>query len=253
MEWFVDTFRQYPELAIFLTIALGFFIGKFKYGTFSLGNVTSVLLVGVIVGQMKIVIAPEVKQIFFLIFLFAVGYSVGPQFFNSLKKSGIPQLIFGTLMSATALATTWLLAKMMGYSAGQAAGLFAGAQTISAVIGVGGETINSLGLDAATKQTMINAIPVCYAVTYLFGTIGSAFLLAQVGPLFWGGMKKAREQCRDLESKMGVDSQDQPSMISSYSNVVFRGYNLGASLTPFLNNVGFKSNKSQTRNSRSVG
>jgi len=228
MEWFLNTFRQYPELAIFMTIALGFFIGRFKYGTFSLGTVTSVLLVGVIVGQMKIAIAPEVKQIFFLIFLFAVGYSVGPQFFNSLKKSGIPQLIFGTLMSATALIATWLLAKMMGYSAGQAAGLFAGAQTISAVIGVGGETINSLGLDAAAKQTMINAIPVCYAVTYLFGTIGSAFLLAQLGPLFWGGVKKAREQCRALESKMGVDSQDQPSMISSHTNIAFRGYNLGA-------------------------
>lgn len=227
MEWFVNTFRQYPELAIFLTIALGFFIGKFKYGTFSLGNVTSVLLVGVIVGQMDIVVAPEVKQIFFLIFLFAIGYSVGPQFFNSLKKSGIPQLIFGTLMSVAALITTWLLAKMMGYNAGQAAGLFAGAQTISAVIGVGGETLNSLGLDPATKQTMINAIPVCYAVTYLFGTIGSAFLLAQFGPLFWGGLKKAREQCRALETKMGVDSQDQPTMISSYANVVFRGYNLG--------------------------
>jgi len=227
MEWIVNTFRQYPELAIFLTIAFGFFIGKFKYGTFSLGTVTSVLLVGVIVGQMKIVIAPEVKQVFFLIFLFAVGYSVGPQFFNSLKKSGIPQLIFGTLMCAVALVTTWLLAKMMGYNAGQAAGLFAGAQTISAVIGVGGETINSLGLDATTRQTMINAIPVCYAVTYLFGTIGSAFLLAQLGPLFWGGLTKAREQCRALESKMGVDSQDQPSMISSYTNVIFRGYNLG--------------------------
>jgi len=225
MNWFLTTFREHPELAVFLTIAAGFFIGRFKYKTFSLGNVTSVLLVGVIVGQMRIDISNDVKQIFFLIFLFSVGYSVGPQFFNSLKKSGLPQLLFTLIISAIALVATWLLAKMMGYNAGQTAGLFAGAQTISAVIGVGGDTINSLGIDPALKKSMINAIPVCYAVTYLFGTIGSAFFLAQVGPLFWGGLKKARQQCIDLAAKLGVGSDD-PSLISSFNSVVFRAFNI---------------------------
>jgi putative transport protein len=229
MEWFIHTLQENSALAIFLTIALGFFIGKFKYKTFSLGNVTSVLLVGVLVGQLKIDISPQVKQIFFLIFLFSVGYSVGPQFFNSLKKSGIPQLLFTFIMAACGLVVTWLLAKMMGYNAGQAAGLYAGAQTISAVIGVGGDTINTLNIDAATKKSMINAIPVCYAVTYLFGTIGSAFLLAQVGPMFWGGLKKARILVREVEKKLGVGSNDTPTMISSYSTVVLRAYNLDAS------------------------
>ncbi|MBL7137957.1 MAG: aspartate-alanine antiporter [Bacteroidales bacterium] len=225
MDWFLTTFREHPELAVFLTIAVGFFIGRFKYKTFSLGTVTSVLLVGVLVGQMKIDIGPDVKQIFFLIFLFSVGYSVGPQFFNSLRKSGLPQLLFTGIIAAVALVSTWLLAKMMGYNAGQTAGLFAGAQTISAVIGVGADTINSLSIDPDLKKSMVNAVPVCYAVTYLFGTIGSAFFLAQVGPLFWGGLKKARQQCKDLEAKLGVGSDD-PSLISSYSRIVFRAYHL---------------------------
>ncbi|MBN1198581.1 MAG: aspartate-alanine antiporter [Bacteroidales bacterium] len=225
MNWFLTTFREHPELALFLTIALGFFIGRFKYKTFSLGSVTSVLLVGVLVGQMRIDISNDVKQVFFLIFLFSVGYSVGPQFFNSLKKSGLPQLLFTVIISAVALVATWLLAKMMGYNAGQAAGLFSGAQTISAVIGVGGDTISSLNIDSSLKQSMINAIPVCYAVTYLFGTIGSAFFLAQVGPLFWGGLKKARQQCIDLAAKLGVGSDD-PSLISTFSGVVFRAFNI---------------------------
>lgn len=226
MEWFITAFREHPELAIFMTIALGFFIGKFRYKTFSLGSVTSVLLVGVIVGQMDINISNDLKQIFFLIFLFSVGYSVGPQFFNSLKKSGIPQLIFTTLIVIFGLLTTWLLATIMGYNAGQAAGLLAGAQTISAVIGVGGDTINSLNITDAAKQNMITAIPVCYAVTYLFGTIGSAVILAQIGPLFWGGLKKVKQECKELEAKLGVGSQEIPSMISSFSTIVFRAYNL---------------------------
>lgn len=227
MDWFIKTMQENPTLPVFLTIALGFLLGKLKYKSFSLGTVTSVLLVGVIVGQMKIDISPDMKQIFFLIFLFSVGYSVGPQFFNSLRKSGIPQLIFTTLIAIFGLLVTWGLGKLMGYDAGQAAGLLAGAQTISAVIGVGGDTINSLDLPEATKENMVNAVAVCYAVTYLFGTIGSAFLLAQVGPMFWGGIKKARQTCKELEAKMGIDSRDAPNIISPYNHIVFRAYNLG--------------------------
>lgn len=45
MEWVIHLLRQHSELAIFLTIAAGFWIGKIKVGQFSLGIVTSVLLV----------------------------------------------------------------------------------------------------------------------------------------------------------------------------------------------------------------
>lgn len=225
MDWLLKTFREHPELALFLTVSAGFFIGRFRYRTFSLGTVTSVLLVGVIVGQMRIAISGDVKQVFFLIFLFSVGYTVGPQFFNSLRKSGLPQLLFSLIIAAVALVSTWLLARMMGYNAGQSAGLFAGAQTISAVIGVGGDAIGSLPVDKATGEAMINAIPVCYAVTYLFGTIGSAFFLSAAGPLFWGGLKRARQQCTDLAARMGVGSGD-PSLISAYDSVVFRAFNI---------------------------
>ena len=45
MEWIIELLRDHPELAIFLTLALGFWIGKIKVGSFSLGVVTSVLLV----------------------------------------------------------------------------------------------------------------------------------------------------------------------------------------------------------------
>lgn len=186
MDWFIKTMQDNPTLPVLITIALGFLLGKLKYKSFSLGTVTSVLLIGVIVGQMKIDISTDMKQIFFLLFLFSVGYSVGPQFFNSLKKFGVPQLIFTTLIAVFGLLVTWGFGKLLGYNAGQAAGLLAGTQTISAVIGVGGDTIiNSLDFPADQKESMVNAVAVCYAVTYLFGTIGSNFLLAQIEPMFW--------------------------------------------------------------------
>ena len=94
MNWLFDTLRSYPEIAIFLALALGFFIGGVKFGKFSLGNVTGVLLAGVLIGQLNITISPNVKSVFFLMFLFAVGYSVGPQFFRGLKSDGLPQVFF---------------------------------------------------------------------------------------------------------------------------------------------------------------
>ena len=43
MHWFVTSIRENPELAIFLTLAIGFVIGRIRFGTFSLGNVVGTL------------------------------------------------------------------------------------------------------------------------------------------------------------------------------------------------------------------
>ena len=53
-DWLVETLRDNPEIAIFLTLGLGFWVGKLKFGSFSLGVVTSTLLAGVLVGQIDI-------------------------------------------------------------------------------------------------------------------------------------------------------------------------------------------------------
>lgn len=91
MDWIIHQLRVHPELAIFLTLFVGFWIGKIKIGKFSLGVVTSVLLVGVLVGQLNITVDGPIKSVFFLLFLFAIGYKVGPQFFRGLKKDGLPK------------------------------------------------------------------------------------------------------------------------------------------------------------------
>ena len=177
MEWIINQLRVHPELAIFLTLFAGFWLGRLKIGKFSLGTVTSVLLVGVLVGQLNITVDGPMKAVFFLLFLFAVGYKVGPQFFRGLKKDGLPQVGFAVLMCVGCLVITWILALIMGYNAGEAAGLLAGAQTISAVIGVADDTINGLNISTEQKNNMINIIPVAYAVTYIYGTAGSAWVL----------------------------------------------------------------------------
>lgn len=225
MDAVVQLFREYPSLAIFLTIGVGFWIGKLKYKSFSLGTVTSVLLVGVLVGQMDIPISGPLKSVFFLLFLFAIGYSVGPQFFRSLRGSGLKQVGFAVALCVVCLLVTFGIAKLFGYSPGEAAGLLSGAQTISAVIGVGGDTIATLDASAADKKMWTDMIPVCYAVTYIFGTIGSAYILGNIGPRLLGGLDKVKQQTAQLAAQLNQSSiASDPSYIDSNRQVVFRAY-----------------------------
>ena len=226
MEWIINQLRVHPELAIFLTLFAGFWLGRLKIGKFSLGTVTSVLLVGVLVGQLNITVDGPLKAVFFLLFLFAVGYKVGPQFFRGLKKDGLPQVGFAVLMCIVSLVAPWILAKIMGYHIGEAVGLLAGSQTISAVIGVASDTINQLGISEAQKASYFHAIPVSYGVTSIFGTAGSAWILASLSPKLLGGLDKVKADCKELESKMGTSEMDEPGFSPALRPVVFRAYKI---------------------------
>lgn len=225
MEWLIDTFRQYPSLAIFLTIGVGFWVGKLKFKSFSLGVVTSVLLVGVLVGQMDIPIPGPVKSVFFLLFLFSIGYSVGPQFFNALKGEGIKQVLFAVVVCVLCLLSCWGVAVVFGYNVGEAVGLLAGSQTISAVIGVSTDTIAGVGVSAQQQKEWLDMIPVSYTLTYIFGTIGSAYLLGTIGPMMLGGLAKVKAQTVELARKMNQSSlSDDPAFVNANRPVVFRAY-----------------------------
>jgi putative transport protein len=225
MEWLADTLRRYPEIAIFLALALGFLVGPLKIGSFSLGNVTAVLLAGVLIGQLEITISPHVKSVFFLMFLFAVGYGVGPQFVHGLKSDGVPQAIFACVLCLAVLLSTFVAAKLAGYNAGLAAGLLSGAATISAVLGVATDTINGLGLPPDQAKAWTDFMPVAYAVTYLFGTAGSAWFLASMGPKLLG--VDLEKECKEYEAKMGGLPQEA-GVVSAYQRLALRTYKVAA-------------------------
>src|SRR2546429_6365842 len=131
-SWIAATLKQYPEIAIFLTLAIGYYFGKFTFKGIGLGSVTATLLAGVLIGQIGITISTPLKATVFLMFLFAVGYGVGPQFVRGVAKDGLPQAIFSVVQCVFCLAVPIVIAKMAGSDLGYAAGLFAGSQTISA-------------------------------------------------------------------------------------------------------------------------
>jgi putative transport protein len=195
------TLRQYPELAIFLTLAIGYYFGKFTYKGIGLGAVTATLLAGVLIGQIGITIAQPLKATVFLMFLFAVGYAVGPQFVRGVARDGLPQALFSAVQCVFSLLIPVAIVKFVGYDLGYAAGLYSGSQTISAAMGLSTDAINRMGLAADQAKALLDSMPVAYAVTYMFGTMGSAIVIAVLGPKLLGIDLVAA--CKDYETKYG--------------------------------------------------
>lgn len=227
MEWIITFFQRNPLIPIFLTLGLGFWLGRLRYKSFALGSIAATLVVGVIIGQMKIAIPDMVKSIFFMFFLFAIGYSVGPQFFRSLKGRGAKQALFAVVEALICAGLVILVAKLMGYNTGVATGLYVGSQTASAALGLLSDTVREMPMDEERRRYMLEIIPACYAVTYVFGTIGSAWFLSNIGPKMLGGMKKVRDEIAKIEEDLDEGNDIQPGQIMARRPVVFRAYKAG--------------------------
>lgn len=223
--WFVEALRHTPALAVFLTIGIGFWLGKLKFKGIALGTVTAVLIVGVLVGQLDISVGGPLKTVSFLLFLFCIGYSVGPQFFKSLKGEGLKEVIFAVVVCVLILGVSILVSYLFGLNPGQAVGMMAGASTASPVVGAGEDTVNSLTADPELIKSMTAAIPVCYAMTYVFGTLGAVWLLGYVGPAMMGGIDKVKAMTRELEKTLSQGtSNSSPASFNACRPIAFRAF-----------------------------
>ena len=201
IDWFVQTLRSYPEIAIFLSLAAGYYFGSFTYKGLGLGAVTATLIAAVIIGQLGITISGPLKSTFFLMFLFAIGYGVGPQFVRGIAQGRHSASVVCRRGLRVLSRRSLIGAKLAGYDVGSAAGLYAGSQTISASMGLATDAINRLGLAPEETKKLLDAMPVAYAVTYIFGTVGSAIILALIGPALLGIDLEAA--CKRYEEKHG--------------------------------------------------
>jgi putative transport protein len=222
MDYLVNALKDNPELAIFLTLAIGFAIGQVKIAGFSLGTVVGTLFAGVLIGQLDIKVSPLVKTVFFDLFLFTTGYKVGPQFFRGLKRDALSQMTLTLVLCTTCLVTAYVAARLFGYDLGTAAGLLAGAFTESTVIGTAGDAINRLALSAEAKTVLQNNIPVAYAVTYLVGTTAVVWFLPKVGPKLMG--VNLKDEAKKMQAHVSGGPEAQPGIISPSRRFDVRAY-----------------------------
>src|ERR1700742_459355 len=112
IQWFFQTLKSYPEIAVFLSLAFGYYFGSFNYKGLGLGAVTATLIAAVVIGQLDIPVPGPLKPAFFLMFLFAIGYGVGPQFVRGIAQDGVPQAIFSVVVCLFCLGAGYFGAKL---------------------------------------------------------------------------------------------------------------------------------------------
>jgi putative transport protein len=228
VQGLVGVLRHHPEVTFFLVLGVGYLLGKLKLGGFTLGAVTGTLLAGVVIGQLRVQVSGEVKQCFFLLFLFSIGFRTGPQFFRGLKSDGLQQAALSAIIATTGLAVAYVVSRLFSYDAGTAAGVIAGALTESATIGTASDAIARLGLSPADTAAMTNRIPVAFAVTYLIGVVGAAWFLAQLAPRIMG--VNLEEECRRYEQEMGGG---YATVASARRDIEYRAYSVETG-SPFI-------------------
>lgn len=221
MELITSIFNAHPELALFCSLTIGYAIGKITIGSFAVGSVAGCLLAGVLVGQTGVVVSDDLKQAFFLLFLFSIGYRTGPQFFRSLNLSALPQIGITVLLCVVALLVAILLAPLMGLSVGIAAGLLAGGVTESATLGVAIDAFAKTGADAASQQIFEAEIATGFAVAYFVGVIATIVFHTQLAPRFYG--RSLREACAEHEAEL--QNEDEP-MTSEHRDFEARAYRI---------------------------
>ncbi|WP_158901291.1 aspartate-alanine antiporter [Burkholderia sp. L27(2015)] len=186
MDWIHEVFHKSPEVALFLSLAIGYLIGQINFGKFQLGGVGGSLLAAVVISQAGVQIDNGVKSIMFAVFIYAVGYDSGPQFFNSLNRKSLREIAMAVFLAVSALVSVLVCAKIFGLNKGLAAGLAGGALTQSAIIGTAGDAIARLGLPADQTKLLQSDVAIAYAVTYVFGSLGSIIVCVNILPKFMG-------------------------------------------------------------------
>lgn len=223
---FAQFLETHPDLAVYLVLGLGYFIGQFKYRGFGAGPVTGALFAGLLIGQIaEVPVSDTARSILFLLFLFGIGYSVGPKFLSAVRGDGLPGVAIGIVVPLTAILTAIVVARLLGLDAGFAAGMFSGATTESPAIGTAAEAIRSLPLSRETRDGLISHIGVADALCYLFGALGVILMTTLIGPALLRIDVAAEAQ--KLEAKYGM-SQKRAGVASAWRPVEIRAYAISA-------------------------
>ena len=224
ITWLEQFLVRYPELALFLVIAAGYWIGSFKIGAFSLGPVTGALFAGLFVGRFAHVpVSGMTKSFLFLLFLFGIGYSVGPQFVQSLKRDGLKPMLVAVVVCMTGLAASLLIAKVLRLDPGFAAGLMSGSLTQSAAMGTATDAINGLALPEAQRELLVAHVAVADAVCYLFGYAGVIIFCTTMAPVLLRIDLSA--EALKLEQALGV-TRAKTGLASAWRKFELRAYRL---------------------------
>jgi putative transport protein len=223
MEWLAKLLEKYPEMAVYLAVGIGYFLGRLKFRGFGLGVVTASLLAGIFIGNLfHVPVSDQAKSMLFLLFLFGIGYSVGPSFFRNLKGDGWRWAVLAVFVPVVGLLAAYVMARILKLDVGYSAGMLSGALTESPAIGTASEAIRGLGISEEQKELWVGHIAVADAICYIFGTIGVIWCCGSLGPKMLGidlrtQSKKEEEKLGIRHGRLGITSGWRPIGLRAYT------------------------------------
>jgi len=224
MDWAQHFFQKSPELAVYLALGIGYAIGTLKVRGFSLGGSTGSLLAGLLIGGLfEVPVNSAAKSILFMLFLFGIGYSVGPKFAKAIKGDGWQFMVLGVFVPVVGLLTAWAVARFLDLDPGFAGGLVSGALTESPAIGTASEAIQLLPISADEQQRLIGHVAVADALCYVFGAFGVIWFCGTLGPRLLG--IDLRKEAELLEQKYGIE-RSRPGTASGWRPFELRAFRL---------------------------
>ena len=224
MEWLAKLFTKYPEMGVYLAVGIGYLIGRLKFRGVGLGVVTGSLLGGILIGNsFHVPVSDQAKAIVFLLFLFGIGYSVGPSFFQTFKGEGWRWVVLGVFIPVVGLAAAYSVARFLKLDPGYSAGLLSGSLTESPAIGTASEAIRALSLPEEQKTQLIGHIAVADAICYIFGTLGVIWCCSSLGPMLL--RFDLREESKKVEANLGIQ-RTKIGVSSAWQPIGFRAYKI---------------------------
>lgn len=224
MEWIANVFTKYPEMAVYLAIGIGYLIGRVKFRGVGLGVVTGSLLGGILIGNFfHVPVSDQAKAMLFLLFLFGIGYSVGPSFFSNLRGEGWRWAVLGVFVPVIGLITAYGVAHSLKLDPGYSAGMLSGSLTESPAIGTASEAIRALSISDDQKQQWIGHVAVADAICYIFGTLGVILVCASFGPKLL--RIDLRAESKKVEEKLGI-RHAKLGVSSAWQSISYRAYTI---------------------------
>lgn len=222
-DWLATIFRENIEIPLFLCLVFGFTVGRIQVRGISLGEVTATLLAALAIGQIGIEISPKMKMVFFALYLFAIGYSAGPQFVRALFDGGLKQAGFAVIVCVLSLLSVYVVALLAGLDVGAAAGFFAGSATTSPSLPLSETAIEKSAMTAAAKAHALDLMPAAFSISFVIGTLTSVLVLAILGPRL---LKiDIASACRDYAMRLGGTS-GASSKGTAWHQYVARAYQI---------------------------
>ncbi|MDM8358324.1 aspartate-alanine antiporter [Pandoraea communis] len=232
MQCSVPLFDAVPLITVFVCVVLGQLLGRVRLGPIQLGGVCGALLVALLVGQTGCMVEGSLKDFAFALFIFAMGFSAGPQFVDNLNLRGLRFGVLSIIEVVFVFGIVMIAVKWLGLDSGTAGGLAAGAATESAMVGTAIEALNRLGLAPETFKALQANVVTAYTLTYVFGLITIVLFTNLLAPRLLGidlkqdSARLAREMEDENGGEAGVPAA--PDLVGRSYRVAHPGLSVAA-------------------------